>query len=642
MARGKSFADSVFSQGAGRRVRGLGLRRVVRAGAVLVVVPLALLLGLAWHAWELDTPAATQLGWLILAVVLLLAACVGLAGWLGARWVARPLRELALAMRQIERGDGPRGADLSGARLREIQLLHHGLQTMWNGLERRRNERDVALLASDAARQQMQSVLDHMDEGFMILDGSWQLTFCNQRGAQLVGKAGNLVGLPFWDLFPDEKERGRAAGCQREVEHGRSLVLEDFHSRYRRWFEMRFFPSPVGIGVFVRDVTERRKMMDELVERERRYRELFEVNPNVMWIFDTQTLRFLAVNAAAVAHYGYCREEFLEMCITDIRPEDDRQALEESVADDEEPGGSLHDEARIWRHVTKEGAVILVEVARHPITFQGRPARLVMVNDVTARLLGESRLRRRHDKLAAAHEEGSRQLRAASNLVAGYARLLGEEVLPVLSTAQSQDVGSVLARQARRVERLLRDAQRLAQLPSAPFHAAVVDLSALAQAGIQRLRLADPGRRVHVEIEPGLACEGDVALLKLAVDALLDNAWKFTARQASPWIRMGRLERSGSPQASLFVSDNGIGFDESLQGRAWLPFERLHSDAEYSGDGLGLAVVRGVVARHGGKAWAHSRPGQGATFCLELAARREDDSFRVSEVVIDSMPLDGD
>jgi len=639
----KGFADSVFTHGGERRMRGMRLRHVALAGMALALVPVLALAALAWHAGQDDSPAASAMSWLGAGAALFLALYAMLLAWLAMRWVVRPLRELAQAMQAIEQGNYPR-ATSGEARVREVEQLRHGLHTMWQGLERRRNERDAALLASDAARQRMHGVLEQMDEGFMILDEGWNLKFCNPRGAQLVLKpGGNMVGLPFWDLFPDEKAAGRREKVQREVEHGRNFVVEDYHARYRRWLELRFNPSPGGIGVFLRDVTERRRLMDELVEREQRYRELFEANPNVMWIFDTETLRFLAVNGAAIAHYGYTREEFLSMSILDIRPPEDVAGVTAAVHEKELGGSSsLRHGARIWRHVTKDGAVILVEVARHAIQFQGRPARLAMVNDMTARLLAESRLRQRHEKLSAEHSEARRTLKAAQQVVAGYARLLGDDVLPLLARVQAGGEEGQLREDAGRLERLLRAAQRLNQVPSAPMRNQVVDLTALAQAEIQQLRLAQPQYRVHVEIAPDLRCEGDESLLRLLLQAVLDNAWKFSARGHDPWIRMGRLERQESPDASFFVSDSGIGFDEAQQGRAYLPFERLHSDAEYEGLGLGLAVARAVVARHGGRLWARSSPGQGATFCFELAPRPEDDSFRVSEVVIDSLPSDPD
>ncbi|WP_298931814.1 PAS domain S-box protein [uncultured Ramlibacter sp.] len=640
------FADSVFTHGGDHKVQGMRLWYLALAGMALALVPVLVLAGLAWYAALHSEPATASaaLPWLIAGVALFLGLYAMFLGWLANRWVVAPLRELARGMRAISQGNYP-GTTASGeGRVREVEQLRRGLHSMWQGLERRRNERDAALLASDAARQRMHGVLDQMDEGFMILDGEWNLKYCNPRGAQLVLKpGGSLVGLPFWDLFPDEKMGGRRERCQRELEHGRNWVVEDYHSRYRRWLELRLSPSSGGIGVFVRDVSERRQLMDELVEREQRYRELFEANPNVMWIFDTETLRFLGVNGAAIARYGYSREEFLAMSITDIRPPEDVAGLTETLQDkDVSDTSSLSHGARIWRHVTKDGAVILVEVARHPIQFQGRSARLVMVNDITARLLAESRLRQRHEKLSAEHSEASRTLKAAQQVVAGYARLLGDDVLPLLAQLQAGADAAQTRQRAGQLERLLRAAQRLTQVPVLPFRPATVDLSAIAHAEIQQLRLAQPQYRVHVEIAPDLRCEGDEVLLRLLLQAVLDNAWKFSARGHDPWIRMARLEREDSPEASFFVSDSGIGFDEAQQGRAYLPFERLHSEAEYEGLGLGLAVARAVVARHGGRLWARSSLGQGATFCFELAPRPQNDAFHVSEVVIDSLPSDDD
>ncbi|MEO7640129.1 MAG: ATP-binding protein, partial [Ramlibacter sp.] len=581
----------------------------------------------------------------------LFTACAVLLGWIVVHWLLRPLGALTYAMRLIERGDYQRIAGTQDARLNELRLLHRGLDAMWRGLERRRNQRDAALLASDAARQQMRSVLDRMDEGFMILDASWQISFCNQRGALLVGQPdADLSGQLFWALFPDEAdETGRGMRCQREIEFNRSYVVEDFHARYKRWLEMRLFPSPGGVGVFLRDVSGRRKLIDELVEREQRYRELFEANPNVMWIYDTETLRFLAVNGAAVQRYGYTQQEFLAMSIADIRPLEDREELSgnfsqenEEEGQDEPSGIGLGRAGKIWRHVTSSGEVILVEVARHPTVFKGRPARLVMVNDVTVRLMGESRLRRRHERLSAEHAELGRIARVAQQMLSGTTRLLQEELLPLLAHAAQQPQAGELGLRANGLVGLLHEVHQLAQLPRAPFFAESVDLSALATEEVRRLRQAWPEREVHVEIAAPLRCNADAALVRLLVRALLDNAWKFSAQGRNPWIRIGRLERPDSPDAAFYVSDNGIGFDEAWQGRAYLPFERLHSEAEFAGHGLGLALARAVVARHHGRLWAHATPGQGSTFCFELAPRAEDTAFRVNEVVIDSLPADDD
>lgn len=641
----RGYADSVFGHELKDppRPRGVRLRTVALVAMAMAALPVVVLWAMAGYAWwGGETQADSQRGWLMLGIGVFLAVYGALAGWLALRWVVMPLRDVAFAMRQIERGDYPRSPSQL-PHLREIQQMQSGLQAMWSGLERRRNERDAALLASDAARQQMHAVLHQMDEGFMIVDSAWRLTFCNKRAGKLVGKSAGLEKLPFWDLFPEDKRRNRKARCIKEVEQGKSVVMEDYHSRYERWLEMRFFPSPGGIGVFVRDVTERRRMTDELIEREQRYRELFEANPNVMWIFDEETLGFLAVNSAAIQLYGYSRQEFLGMKISDLRPEDEQAQVADQMRNSlAKAGTSLHDRPRIWRHVARNGSLMLVEVANHPIKFQERDARLVMVRDVTARQKGEAQLQRRHERLVVAHNEATGTLRAAQQVVAGYARLLSDEVLPMLALVQMQVREGPLHDKAVELDSLLRDMQSLMQVPTVRLQAEPVDLSEMAQQQLQRLRLAEPQRRVHVEIEPGLLAEGDAPMLRQLVAALLDNAWKFSAKGVSPWIRMGRMDQDASPVASFFISDNGVGFDELQQARMWLPFERLHSQGEYRGHGLGLAIARAVVARHGGRLWAQSRPGQGATFCFELAPRPQDSGFHVAEVVIDSVASDDD
>jgi PAS domain S-box-containing protein len=138
-----------------------------------------------------------------------------------------------------------------------------------------------------------------------------------------------------------------------------------------------------------RDITDEKRAERALRESEARYRELFASSPNPMWIYDTETLRFLAVNDAAVDRYGYTRDEFLAMTIKDIRPAED---VPELIADVE----ATHDElarSREWRHVTKSGQVMNVEIISHRLDWEGRPGRLVVVNDVTERLRAEAALR---------------------------------------------------------------------------------------------------------------------------------------------------------------------------------------------------------------------------------------------------------
>jgi len=146
----------------------------------------------------------------------------------------------------------------------------------------------------------------------------------------------------------------------------------------------------LGLALELIEAGERRRRAEEsLAASEARYRMLFEDNPGPMWVFDVESLRFLAVNEAAVSLYGYSREEFLEMSLREIRPAEDEAALR---ADVQVPRSGVRSSGP-WRHRTKDGRILLVEIVTHDVTYGGRPARLVLVNDVTERVRAEEKLR---------------------------------------------------------------------------------------------------------------------------------------------------------------------------------------------------------------------------------------------------------
>jgi light-regulated signal transduction histidine kinase (bacteriophytochrome) len=145
-----------------------------------------------------------------------------------------------------------------------------------------------------------------------------------------------------------------------------------------------------------------------------------------------------------------------------------------------------------------------------------------------------------------------------------------------------------------------------------------VDLSALAAEVVEELRAEEPERDVEVLIEPHVSVVGDQELLRVALQNLLGNAFKFTSQQPHASVQFGRTEHGG--QAAIFVRDNGVGFDMNDADKRFRRFERLHSESEFSGTGIGLATVQRIVARHGGRVSAQGAIGDGATFYLTLAS----------------------
>ena len=174
---------------------------------------------------------------------------------------------------------------------------------------------------------------------------------------------------------------------------------------------------------------------------------------------------------------------------------------------------------------------------------------------------------------------------------------------------------------AQQMSQLIDDVLHLSRVTRAELRQHEVDLSALAGHSIERHREAEPGRQVTARIRPGVATRGDGPLLRIAIDNLIDNAWKFTGTRPSAEIEFGSAQVDG--ETAYFVRDDGAGFDMAHAGKLFGPFQRLHLASEFPGSGIGLATVQRIIHRHGGRVWAESKPGEGAVFWFTVGRMRE-------------------
>jgi len=210
----------------------------------------------------------------------------------------------------------------------------------------------------------------------------------------------------------------------------------------------------------------------------------------------------------------------------------------------------------------------------------------------------------------------SHDLRAPLRSIDGFSRAVLEEYEDKLDDRGRDYLRRVRAA-AKRMAELIDDLLNLSRVTRREMRRETVDLSALASAVAAQLERSTQDRPVLFVVAPGRYAEGDEQLLRIVLDNLLGNAWKFTGRNASARVEVGATTLPGGERA-FFVTDNGVGFDMAHADKLFGPFQRLHATHEFPGTGVGLATVQRVINRHGGRVWAEATLGHGATFYFTL------------------------
>jgi signal transduction histidine kinase len=237
----------------------------------------------------------------------------------------------------------------------------------------------------------------------------------------------------------------------------------------------------------------------------------------------------------------------------------------------------------------------------------------------------ERRVRNRTVQLEHANQEleafsysVAHDLRGPLHAVGGFAALIAMKL--ELASEQDKESLNYLGEINAGVERmtgLIDDLMRLAKFGQAELSPRLLDLSAIAADLFGRVRRKDPARRVELRIPAGLQACADEGLIRVVLENLLSNAWKYSAKRDVAIVEVGELPpRDG--QAIFFVRDNGAGFDPNLMEKLFAPFQRLHRQEDFEGNGVGLATVQRIIHRHGGSIWAEGEVNRGATFYFSL------------------------
>lgn len=372
-----------------------------------------------------------------------------------------------------------------------------------------------------------------------------------------------------------------------------------------------------------------------LKESEERYRALFERAPDSIVIIGTEGSeagRIVDANRAACELHGYSYEELCAMHIQDLNTPETRlisPALTERIIKGE---WITHE---VW-HCKKDGSRIPLEIHAGLIKLSGGNYILGFDRDITIRKLAEESDRMYLDQIRQLNTElgckaaelavvntelesfnysVSHDMRGPLTRVSGYCQLMLDE-----DTGCDPQVRTYLTRIYEAccwMDEMIDGMLKLSRLARADFVQDKVDLSTIVRDLLSDLTQAEPERTVDVVIAPDVTAIGDERLLKILLSNLINNSWKYSARTEHSRIEFGVCGNESNPV--YFVRDNGAGFDMKDADKLFRVFARLHDPTQFSGSGIGLATVRRVIARHGGRVWADGEVGHGATFYFTLA-----------------------
>jgi PAS domain S-box-containing protein len=390
--------------------------------------------------------------------------------------------------------------------------------------------------------------------------------------------------------------------------------------------------KPVFVVGVAEDITPRKHAEEALLLSEARYRALYRDNPMMIFTVDAD-LVILSANPFCAGQLGYPIEELEGRSALDVFHEEDRSAV----------AGQLRnclqnpDQVYKWqfRKIRRDGGLVWVEeTAQAVYDLSGSLNILVVCQDITERKCAEEEIGMLNRKL----EVRASELEAANGELEAFNYTVAHDlrkpltVINILCQTIEELCGSDLSGECRgyvresynctlRMNRLIDALLNFSRLAHAEPRREKVDISAIAQVAAAELRLAEPERRVAFLIAEGLKVNGDPQLLRVVLDNLFGNAWKFTGEREEAVIEFGVIETGGKPV--YFVRDNGCGFDMADADKLFTPFQRLPGAEEWRGLGIGLATVERIMQRHGGTVWAEGEPGSGATFFFTLPEEGE-------------------
>jgi PAS domain S-box-containing protein len=483
-----------------------------------------------------------------------------------------------------------------------------------------------------ATKSKLENILERITDAFVALDPKWRYTYVNQRAGHILNRdPKELVGKNIWEEFPKEIGQKFYHAYYQAVTEQRMVQLEEYYPSWDKWFESRIYPSCEGLLIFFQDITARKQAEIALIQSEQRYRSLAIASAQVIWLSDANG-KTIGDTSAWQQLTGQTDAEikglgWLEAIHPDSR-ERVYQSWQQAIATQ-----SLYEQVQPMR--TPDGSYRDFWVRGVPVREVDGTVRewIGTCTDITERKQAEEALRQakaeleikvqeRTVELVRSNQElelfasvASHDLQEPLRAISGFTQLLMQDLPADLLDKSTKEYMHWIVDGTQRMQQLIHDLLAYSRVGTHDLVLAPTDCNEVLEQVSRNLQVAIAENDATIFHDSLPTVIADKTQLIQLFQNLIGNAIKFR-RKESPEIYI-QVEQTASEQI-FSIRDNGIGIQPHYLERIFEVFKRLHTRQEFPGTGIGLAICKKIVDRHGGRLWAESKPEEATTFYFTL------------------------